>query len=151
MRIGTTTQRRGSADVRNPRALVLPAWTVVLAGLVTGVVLIADPTTRGGLPLLPCPIHLSTGLDCPGCGATRALYSLLHGDLPAALHYNALAIAFVPFFLWTWGAWVAGRWRGRPVRNWEQWRGSAMVAVVVLVGWFVARNLPFAPFDALYV
>ena len=41
---------------------------------------------------LPCPIHATTGLWCPGCGATRALDALVHGNIPMAFHYNALLI-----------------------------------------------------------
>jgi Protein of unknown function (DUF2752) len=42
---------------------------------------------------LLCPIHALTGLWCPGCGSTRAIDSLVHGDLNSALHNNALLIA----------------------------------------------------------
>jgi hypothetical protein len=31
-------------------------------------------------------------LNCPGCGATRAAYQLLHGHLLRALHDNALFV-----------------------------------------------------------
>lgn len=34
--------------------------------------------------------------DCPGCGMTRALHSLLHFDFKAALHYNFAVFAFFP-------------------------------------------------------
>ena len=50
-----------------------------------------------------CPLYAATHLLCPGCGATRALYSLLHGDLRGALHYNALFTTLAPLFL----AWFA--------------------------------------------
>src|SRR5271156_2893447 len=43
-----------------------------------------------------CPFHQLFNLQCPGCGATRALAALLHGDLGAAIHFNALAIALFP-------------------------------------------------------
>ena len=39
-----------------------------------------------------CPIHEYLYIDCPGCGATRALSALLHGHIAAAIHLNALAI-----------------------------------------------------------
>ena len=33
---------------------------------------------------------------CPGCGATRALFALLHGRLVEALHYNAFVVFLLP-------------------------------------------------------
>ncbi len=47
----------------------------------------------------PCPIHQLTGLLCPGCGATRALAFLLHGDLPHAWHSNPLILLLLPVLL----------------------------------------------------
>ncbi len=46
-----------------------------------------------------CPFYAATHLLCPGCGATRALYSLLHGDVRTALHYNAMFTVLAPFLL----------------------------------------------------
>ena len=43
-----------------------------------------------------CPIYSTTHFLCPGCGATRALYELLHFNLRGALHYNALVILLLP-------------------------------------------------------
>lgn len=136
---------------RRYRPLLLPAVSVAGAAFALGAVLVANPTTGGGIPLPPCPINALTGLDCPGCGMARMLFSLMHGDFLAAVHYNALAMVFIPFFAWTWGAWVLGRWQGRSIPTWEQWRWSPVVSLIVLGVWSVVRNLPFAPFTALYV
>lgn len=39
---------------------------------------------------LPCPFHILTGLYCPGCGNSRALYALVHLRLAEAWQYNYL-------------------------------------------------------------
>ena len=38
--------------------------------------------------LPPCMFHTLTGFSCPGCGCTRAVIALLHGDLLASVRYN---------------------------------------------------------------
>lgn len=55
-----------------------------------------DPATHYFYP--GCTFHAVTGLNCPGCGATRSLHALLHGNFFTALHDNALFIATIFFF-----------------------------------------------------
>lgn len=42
-----------------------------------------------------CPIREYLHLQCPGCGATRALAALAHGHFVEAIHWNALIIGLV--------------------------------------------------------
>ncbi|MEB3367895.1 DUF2752 domain-containing protein [Saccharopolyspora mangrovi] len=117
----------------------LPAATVLVGCVGAALVLAADPTSDAGFPLPPCPIKLLTGLDCPGCGITRTLFSLLRADLPSALHYNALAVLLLPLLAWAWTAWVARRF-GRALPTWTRWRWSPHVLLAVVVLWVVVRN-----------
>lgn len=41
-----------------------------------------------------CYIHARYRLYCPGCGGTRAVKALLHGNLFQAIKYNALVVFF---------------------------------------------------------
>lgn len=79
------------------------------------------------------------------------IYSLLHGDVLGAVHFNALGFASVLFLLWAFGAWTYGRVVGRRIRSWQHQRWSAAVALVLVSVWFVVRNLPIAPFSSLHV
>ena len=37
-----------------------------------------------------CPIKYYTGISCPGCGMTRAVWAALHLDFSTAWHYHPL-------------------------------------------------------------
>jgi len=65
---------------------------------VAAVLFFCDPVR---VPIYPvCLFHQVTGLDCPGCGSLRALHELLHGNLAAALHFNAFLVLSLPVFAW---------------------------------------------------
>lgn len=41
---------------------------------------------------ITCPILMLLGVPCPCCGATRAMLSLLRGDLVAYAKFNVMAL-----------------------------------------------------------
>ncbi len=43
-----------------------------------------------------CPLFATTGLHCPGCGTSRALHQILHGNLAAAFRLNPLMVLLLP-------------------------------------------------------
>jgi hypothetical protein len=133
---------REASRLFSPRAqLVLGACACAGASLA---VYAFDPSRHTGYP--PCLIHQATGLYCAGCGATRALYALLHGRVLTALHDNALFVAALPLLLYA-AATVALRvWRDndwphveiRP-RRWA-WQATGLFAL--MAAFMVLRNLP---------
>lgn len=131
------------------RALSAPLATVAGIGAAAGVIYATDPTTPGNLPVL-C-ISKLVGICCPGCGGMRMVYSVLHGDVGAALHYNAIALVLSALCVWSLVAWTRGRLRGRHMRSWMHWKRTPLVLGIVVGVWFVIRNLPFEPFSSLYV
>lgn len=54
--------------------------------------LVAWGWLRLDLPRPGCVLHNVTGWPCPGCGSTRAVRDLLHGNLAAAFLHNPLFI-----------------------------------------------------------
>ncbi|GHH16793.1 hypothetical protein Srubr_15880 [Streptomyces rubradiris] len=99
-----------------------------------------DPNESGHYPA--CPLYLLTGLYCPGCGGLRSAHAFVHGDLLAALHANAPAVAAYLGFAVLWTVWTARAARGRPLRL-----GLGPVqlwtVVALLLAFTVLRNLPF--------
>jgi len=83
-----------------------------------------------------CAFYVLTGLQCPGCGATRALYELLHGHVHAAWLLNPILFALLACALFALPAFIRGETPRFLTRPWFGW-GS----FVVLSGWWVVRNL----------
>ncbi len=98
-----------------------------------------DPRFYGFYPV--CRFHQVTGLLCPGCGSLRALHSLLHGDLAAALRFNGLLVCSLPLLAWGGGRYirskVSGNSMAEPVPS--AWLWAALVAVLAFG---LLRNLP---------
>lgn len=115
---------------------------VGLAAVLLGLLWWFDPA-QAHLPL--CTFRVLTGLECPGCGATRATHELLHGRLLAAWHLNALWVLMLPVAVYAAASELrvlAGR-RALPgdlVR--QPWFWAAVVTAAVV--FFVFRNLPWA-------
>nr|WP_307870941.1 DUF2752 domain-containing protein [Micromonospora sp. C51] len=135
---------------RTPRWVVpLAAVGCVAAGI--GYTLLSDPTRSAPDALPTCLLKLTTGLDCPGCGGTRALWYVLHADLPAAARHHFLFVFALPFLAYLFVAW-AGRqafgWRLPELRIGPKLVGGFLAA---WLAFSVVRNLPWPPFTALYV
>ncbi|MBF0538711.1 MAG: DUF2752 domain-containing protein [Nitrospirae bacterium] len=92
----------------------------------------------------PCAFRALTGFYCPGCGATRALHYLLHGDIVAAFRYNQLIVIFVPFIVYVGGASLFFSWRLTRVSLSVWW-----FILVVVVLYSILRNLRGYPFSLL--
>jgi len=91
-----------------------------------------------------CPFYAVTHLLCPGCGGTRALYYLLHGNLAGAWHFNALVTVAAPIVLGWFLTWYSAVMLDRrPPRFRLHW--TAITALFVVAGAFVlVRNTGIA-------
>ena len=111
---------------------------LVLGAAVCIVLLLVPPGSAHAKWLPKCMFHQLTGLYCPGCGATRALSAMLHGDVKASLHNNALLfplLALIVFLLM------------KPETSLK--RPFAVMIVAVVLGFTILRNIPVAPFTYL--
>jgi hypothetical protein len=48
---------------------------------------------------IPCIFYKITGVQCPGCGMSRAILALMHGKWKQAFYYNRLSITLLPVLL----------------------------------------------------
>jgi hypothetical protein len=112
---------------------------------------ISDPTDSGALDLPTCLVKMTTGLDCPGCGGTRAFFYLLHGNLPQAVRHHAVAVFAAPFLVWLYLGWSVRKVTGRSLPMPRLGGRTVAVFLAVWAAFMVVRNIPVAPFTYLYV
>lgn len=113
------------------------AWLASSAAVaaVGGWVLYTFPPTDS--PFYPqCVFHALTGLDCPGCGTTRALHHLLHGRIGEAFAFNPMLFVMLATFLFALPSLARGKTPAFWHRPWFGW-----TSVVVVTGWWVGRNV----------
>ncbi|MCC7491894.1 MAG: DUF2752 domain-containing protein [Fimbriimonadaceae bacterium] len=134
---------RQSPGPRPPRRLERLAL-LALALLATGGLLWLAGHPPQDYGLLSCSFHALSGYYCPGCGAGRATYALLHGRLDLAWACHPLLLVALPWLALL--AWRLGRelWTGQPDRpfRWRHW--PALTVGLILTIW-LARNLPWWP------
>jgi hypothetical protein len=151
VRRSTFAANWAGAMATQPRDRLLTRGMAVVSALTTAAalaILYRFPPTAGGF-YPPCLFHTLTGLQCPGCGATRSLHALLHGRLAQAAAYNLLVLTALPVLVvWFGLVWLA-LLTGRPVPSVRLpgWTIYALFAVLIL--FWIVRNLPFAPFTFL--
>ena len=126
----------------------LSSKQIVVALLLSGAgvtLFVVNPETTA---YLPCLFKKMTGLQCPGCGAARASYHLLHGNILSAIDYNILLVFFIPFLV------LEGMYRLRMYSDASRLNvvrtalTSYRVLFVVVVFWII-RNIPLYPFTRL--
>jgi hypothetical protein len=68
----------------------------VFAGILVFLSIIPFEFIEGGPTI--CVFKNLLGIECPGCGMTRAFSRILRGDLIAAVSYNSLVVIVFPIF-----------------------------------------------------
>jgi len=137
--------------VPSSRSTATRRWFAIAAAVgvpAAAVVLYWFPPTESSF-YPRCLFHTLTALHCPGCGATRCLHALLHGDLRQAAAYNVLFLLILPFIFFnlvqTWAAALTGKRRKfRPSPSWS----LALLSGIIMAFW-ILRNLSLPPFNLL--
>jgi len=117
---------------------------IIAAGAVLLLYFFVEPK-NGVLP--KCFFHELTGLYCPGCGVQRSFHALLNGHILTAINYNLLFILFLPLMIYfllafTWG-------KKHPASSFIYKPVFSLTVLIVVVSFWVLRNIPFSPFSWL--
>lgn len=87
----------------------------------------------------PCLFYLITGAYCPGCGGTRALRALLHGQLLMSFWYHPLVpylALSLPLFLLYWFFCIKIK---KPLAT-RVWKTVLYAGIIILVSNFLVKN-----------
>lgn len=124
-------------------AVMLGAAMLVAAGFGIWLLRNYDPNLPNTI-FPPCAFKALTGLHCIGCGLTRALHALVHGDIAGAFAMNPLAMLVLPLvplmLLDTRGLTPT---RLKPLMSVVM---TPTLWLVLLPAYWIARNLPWWPF-----
>ncbi|MGH8109013.1 MAG: DUF2752 domain-containing protein [Arenimonas sp.] len=119
----------------------------VLAFVLVAVVLWQFDPNQAGNPLPSCPSRWLTGLYCPGCGTTRALHALLHGDIVKAFSMNPVFVLASPIVALL----ILDQSTRLPqgLTRLARFFSDARPWAWGLIGFAILRNLPWYPFNLL--
>ncbi|MBT8224360.1 MAG: DUF2752 domain-containing protein [Dactylosporangium sp.] len=135
---------------RTPR-WVAPLFGTGTIGAAASYTLLVQPTTLFASTHSTCIMRILTGFDCPGCGGTRSAWYLLHGDIAEAARHHAPFVFIVPFLLYMYVVWALNTAFGLRLPQLQLSTKSIMIFMAVWGVFSVLRNLPWAPFTALYI
>jgi hypothetical protein len=126
----------------NRRLTALLIWLSVVIG---GTYLFFfEPGKNGFFPA--CPFRMLTGFTCPGCGSTRGLHRLLHGDIPSAFEFNPLMVVAIPFLFYALVRYTVAAMRGQPLQRHYIDAKYIWAVLAVIMAFWIFRNTPFYPF-----
>lgn len=102
-----------------------------------------------GNPLI-CVFYQLTGLYCPGCGSGRASVALLHLDFAAAFGYNLLYMLLLPFIVYyLLKQYIILVFRKDVLPMFSIDGLAAKIVLVVILMFWILRNIPVFPFTLL--
>lgn len=132
-----------SSSPSRTRRLLVAGVLLLLVAVAMAVGRLVDPMNpaAGGSLLPHCPLKWLTGYDCPGCGTTRALHALMHGDPAGAFAANPFMAASLPVIVAAACCEVAPPWRLERLRRVLLSRTFIALYLVAALLWWVGRNV----------
>ena len=129
-------------EIVNKRLTALLIWLSIALGATY--LFIFEPGKTGFFPA--CPFRTLTGFTCPGCGSTRGLHRLLHGDIVSALEFNPLMVLSLPFLLYALVRYTTAAVSGRPLQRHNLDAKYIWILFGVIMSFWIFRNTRFYPF-----
>jgi hypothetical protein len=122
-------------------------------GMLVGGILLAflyfyvNPSSVNFLP--KCPLYVTTGIYCPGCGSQRATHELLHFNLLGVLKQNALYVLGLLILAYHLIVSLYNSIFHKNVYNYIYHPKTPWILLIIILVFWILRNLPFYPFNLL--
>ena len=100
---------------------------------------------NGNLPT--CFFHQITGFYCPGCGVQRSFHALLNGHISTALSYNLLFVLCLPLIIYFVLGYILEK--KHSCSSFIYKPNFSLTVLIVVISFWLLRNLPFTPFSWL--
>ena len=122
-------------------SLYIAGWCLIAGRLLVYLLLRLEiPAVRK--LFMPCILHNLTGLYCPGCGGTRAVFYLFQGHLFKSLLYHPFVPYAAVFCGWFMASHTVERLSRRRVAVGMKYRdGYLWAAVALILINFIVKNL----------
>ncbi|HMO79773.1 MAG TPA: DUF2752 domain-containing protein [Pyrinomonadaceae bacterium] len=128
------------------RKIAAAGFSAMTAG--AGLVWYIDPARASFMPA--CPLFITTGFACSGCGLTRGFHALFHGDIVTSLEYNALIPVFIVVFGFFYVSMFLVAVRGYAFPRWTLSLPAVWGFLGLLLVFGIVRNIPAYPFTLLF-
>ncbi|HWN08369.1 MAG TPA: DUF2752 domain-containing protein [Pyrinomonadaceae bacterium] len=129
-------------EIFSRRLTVVLIWLTLAAGATY--LWIFEPGRSGFFPA--CPFRLLTGFACPGCGSTRGMHALIHGDVLTAFKFNPFLVLALPFLIYVLLRHTNAVLRKQPINRNRLNAKYIWALFVVILGFWIFRNTPLYPF-----
>lgn len=120
---------------------------LLLFGVVAFIYFTINPSEVNFMP--KCPLYSTTGVYCPGCGSQRALHDLLHLNIKEVIGHNLLFL--LGLFIIAYHFIIEGmnHFKKTKVNNLLYHPKTPIVILIIIILFWILRNIPYYPFTLL--
>lgn len=96
-----------------------------------------------------CPLYVTTGIYCPGCGSQRATHQLLRFNFLGVLQQNVLYFASLIVLLYHVIVTLLNLYFKTTIYNYLYHPKTPIIILIIVIIYWILRNIPYYPFNIL--
>ena len=96
-----------------------------------------------------CPLYVTTGVYCPGCGSQRATHQLLQFNLIGVLQQNVLYFLGLLVLAYHGIMMLLNSILKKNIYNYIYHPKTPIIILIIILIYWILRNLPYYPFTIL--